>query len=518
MINKTKYAVLILSANIFLCSAEKKCEFLNLLTNSHPEKIENTNIELQEILEDPIEVTPKNEPKLNTNKKKKKVIALKKLLDYGLKQKANGTKEESAEKIREENLKIIETLIKGFESSKLPKILNKIVNTESLIEAYKEDKTFQKLPCDEQIKLVLMFWCLQYGIEFDFKNETIEEFTAKITYSNIKKTLNEKIEELINEEKDTKKETSDGTIPEEDSKNWESYNTFKIGDDENIKPLFYYFIKECILTSIAILIHKYCALCKDKFGDVFIGENKEDFTYYTYTQKSSGFLSILNKSDSDDTIAQTQNLFSKNHKYTRICNISFEDLIILIQIIKELPDLSIFRKAAPSKGVDAPNKGVDKEAVEKFFNAFPKYKKLLGFIKEKENEVTGKKIKFDKVHFYDIKKFFDQETEVKGIDDTAQKQKEKIKDETLSSQHTFGDLISIDKEIVDKNIKNIKNINTFGKNSEHQVLNLSFNKCKFTNPNVDITNLVDITKLIEEEKTDEKNNESDNEDCDDFFE
>ena len=516
MINKTKYAVLMLSANIFLCSAEKKCEFLNLLTNSHPHEINNTiNTELQEILENQIEVTPKNEPKLNTNKKKKKVITLKKLLDYGLKQKANGTKEESAEKIREQNLKIIETLIKEFESSKLPKILNKIVNTESLIEAYKEDETFQKLTYDEQMKLVLMFWCLQYGIEFDFQNETIEEFTAKITYSNIKKTLNEKIEELINGEKEKTNNELDKAEAneEEDSKNWESYNTFKIGDDEDIKPLFYYFIKECILTSIAILIHKYCALCKDKFGDVFIGENKGKFTEYTYMQKNNKW---WGNSDEGDTIAQTQNLFYPNHKYTRICNISFEDLTILIQIIKELPDLSIFRKAAPNKGVDAPNKGVDKEAVEKFFKAFPEYKKLLGFIKEKENEVTGKKIKFDKVHFYDIKKFFDQKTEVKGIDDTAQK--EKIKDETLSSQHTFGDLISIDKEIVNQNIKNIKNINTFGKNSEHQVLNLSFNKCKFTNPNVDITNLVDITKLIEEEKTDEQNNESDNEYSDDFFE
>lgn len=510
MINKTKYAVLMLSANIFLCSAEKKCEFLNLLTISHPHEINNTiNTELQEILEDQIEVTPKDEPKLNTNKKKKKVITLKKLLDYGLKQKANEANEESVEKTKEKNLEIIGKLIKEFESSKLPKILKKIVNTENLIEAYKKDETFQKLTYDEQMKLVLMFWCLQSQIEFDFQNETIEEFTAKITYSNIKKTLNEKIEELINEEKDTKKETSEGNIPEEDSKNWESYNTFKIGDDEDIKPLFYYFIKECILTSIAILIHKYCALCKDKFGDVFIGENKGKFTEYTYKQNNKWW----GNSDEGDTIAQTKNLFSPNHKYTRICNISFEDLTILIRIIKELPDLSIFRKAAPNKGVDAPNKGVDKEAVEKFFKAFPEYKKLLGFIKEKEKEVTdGKKIKFYKVHFYDIKKFFDQETEVKGIDDTAQKQKEKIKDETLSSQHTFGDLISIDKGIVDKNIKNIKNINTSGKNSEHQVLNLSFNKCKFTNPNVDITN------LIEEEKTDEKNNESDNEDSNDFFE
>ena len=514
MINKTKYAVLMLSANIFLCSAEKKCEFLNLLTNSHPEKIENTNIELREILEDQIEVTPKDEPKLDKDKKKKEVITLKMLLDYGLKQKANEANEESIEKTKEKNLKLIGKLIKEFESSKLPKILKKIVNTENLIEAYKKDETFQKLTYDEQMKLVLMFWCLQYGIEFNFQNETIEEFTAKITYSNIKKTLNEKIEELINEEKNKINNETDKAEAneEEDSKNWESYNTFKIGDDEDIKPLFYYFIKECILTSIAILIHKYCALCKDKFGDVFIGENKEDFTYYTYTQKSSGFLSILNKSDSDDTIAQTQNLFSKNSKYTRICNISFEDITTLIRIIKKLPDLSIFRKAATNKGVDKEAvEKIFKEAVEKFFKAFPEYKKLLGFIKEKEKEVTDrKKIKFYKVHFYDIKKFFDQETEVKGIDDTAQKGK--IKDETLFSQHTFGDLISINKGIVNQNIKNIKNINTYGKNSEHQVLNLSFNKCKFTNPNVDITN------LIEEEKTDEKNNESDNEYSDDFFE
>ena len=404
MINKTKYAVLMLSANIFLCSAEKKCEFLNLLTNSHPHEINNTiNTELQEILENQIEVTPKNEPKLNTNKKKKKVITLKKLLDYGLKQKANGTKEESAEKIREQNLKIIETLIKEFESSKLPKILNKIVNTESLIDAYEKDGAFQNLSCVEQMKLVLMFWCLQYGIEFDFQNETIEQFTQKITYSNIKKILNDKIDELINKEKDKtnneidKAEANKGN----DSKNWENYKIFIIDEKEKIKDLFYSFIKECILTSIAILIHKYCALCKDKFGEVFIGENKDNIIEYTYIKKEGWF----NSSDNVDTIAKTQNLFSKNSKYTRICNISFEDITTLIGILTKLPNYSEFIESSNNK-VNGINAGV-----------FKNYYMLLNFVTQKKNETTNwKKNKFvDSVHFYDIMKFFDMEIDIKNI-------------------------------------------------------------------------------------------------------
>lgn len=508
MINKTKYTVLILSANIFLCSAEKECEFLKLFTTRKQENIENNdiNIELPEILKKEndkitnietanVETTKKNETKLDKDKKKEGDITLKDLLDYGLEQKANEAKEESVEKIREQNLKTIETLIKGFELSRLPNILKKIVNRKSLIDAYKEDKTFQKLSCVEQIKLILMFWCLQSQIEFNFQNETIEQFTKKITYSNIKKILNDKIDELINEEKDTKKETSEGNIPsEENSKNWESYKIFKIGDDEKIKPLFYYFIKECILTSIAILIHKYCALCKDKFGEVFIGENKGEFTDYTYTQKSSGF---INKSDVEDTIAQTQNLFSKNSKYTRICNISFEDITTLIGILTKLPDYSEFIESSNNK-VKGINAGV-----------FKNYYMLLDFVTQKKNgnEKTLEKNKFDdSVHFYDIMKFFDMGIDIKNINSEKGKN-DKTEDLEIVFAETFGKLVDKIKNNIDGSLKNIKNITFNGGKSKHKVLNLSFAKCRFINHDIDINELIEEEKTNENEDSDENSDE-----------
>lgn len=503
MINKTKYAILILSANIFLCSAEKECEFLKLFTTRKQDDIKNTdsNIEIPEILQDPNEKTTKNEnlkdePKLDTNKKKKEDITLKKLLNLGLKQKANEEANESVGKITIQNLEIIKKLIKVFESSKLPKILKKIVNTESLIKTYKNDETFQKLSCVEQMKLVLMFWCLQSQMEFDFQNETIEQFTAKITYSNIKKILNDKIDQLINEEKNAKKETSDGNKLEEDSKKWKSYNIFKIGEKENIKDLFYYFIKECVLTSTAILIHKYCALCKDKFGDVFIGENKGEFTDYTYTQKSS---SLFNKSDSDDTIAQTQNLFSKNSKYTRICNISFEDITILIGILTKLPDYSEFITQCNNESSNEVN---DKNKVA----AFQNYKKLLTFVTQKRNEKTLEKNKFDdSVHFYDIMKFFDIKIE---LNDINKEQSNNIEDLEIVLVNTFGDLVDKVNNNIEGSPKNIKNITFKGKKSSHKVLNLSFDKCKFINYDIDINKLIEEEKINKDEDLDEDSNSS----------
>lgn len=507
MINKTKYAVLILSANIFLCSAEKECEFLKLFTTRKQENIENkdTNIELPEILKKEIdkiknietanvETTKKNETKLDKDKKKEEVITLKMLLDYGLKQKASKETKESVDKIRMENLNIIKKFIKGFESSKLPKILNKIVNTESLIDAYEKDGAFQNLSCVEQMKLVLMFWCLQYGIEFDFQNETIEQFTQKITYSNIKKTLNEKIEELINEEKDKtnneidKAEANKGN----DSKNWESYETFKISDKENIKDLFYSFIKECILTSIAILIHKYCALCKDKFGEVFIGENKDNIIEYTYIKKEGWF----NSSDNVDTIAKTQNLFSKNSKYTRICNISFEDITTLIGILTKLPNYSEFIESSNNKV-----KYIDADV-------FKNYYMLLAFVTQKKNETTNwKKNKFvDSVHFYDIMKFFDMEIDIKNINSEKGKN-DKTEDLEIVFAETFGKLVDKIKNNIDGSLKNIKNITFNGVKSKHKVLNLSFAKCRFINPNIDINELIEEEKTNENEDSDENSDE-----------
>ena len=524
MINKTKYTVLILSANIFLCSAEKECEFLKLFTTRKQENIENndTNIKLPEILKKEIdkiknietanvETTKKNEIELDKDKKKEEVITLKMLLDYGLEQKANEAKEESVEAkeksvkgIRIQNLKTIETLIKGFELSRLPNILKKLVNTKSLIDAYEKDGAFQNLSCVEQMKLVLMFWCLQYGIEFDFQNETIEQFTKKITYSNIKKILNDKIDELINKEKNTKKETSEGNKPEEDSKNWESYENFKISDNENIKPLFYYFIKECILTSIAILIHKYCALCKDKFGEVFIGDGNVETIEYSYTQNSWFF----NKSDSDDTIAKTENLFSKNSKYTRICNISFEDITTLIGILTKLPNFNDFSDLCSSKSNNEAN---NKNKVA----AFQNYKKLLDFVTEKKNgnEENWKKNKFvDSVHFYDIMKFFDM-----GIEVNEQDQNNNIEDLEFLNVKTFGELVDkvndngdlVDKvnNNIEESLKNIKDITFKVKKSKNKVLNLSFANCKFINHKIDINELIEEKKMNENEDSDENSDE-----------
>lgn len=517
MINKTKYTVLILSANIFLCSAEKECEFLKLFTTKKQENIENndTNIELPEILQKEmdkitniettnVKTTKKNETKLDKDKKKEEVITLKMLLDYGLTQKANEAKEESVEakeksvdEIRIQNLKTIETLIKGFELSRLPNILKKLVNTKSLIDAYEKDGVFQNLSCVEQMKLVLMFWCLQYGIEFDFQNETIEQFTKKITYSNIKKILNDKIDELINKEKNTKEGTSEGNIPEEDSKNWESYKIFKIDEKEKIKDLFYFFIKECILTSIAILIHKYCALCKDKFGEVFIGDGKVETIEYSYTQNSWFF----KKSDDEDTIAQTQNLFSKNSKYTRICNISFEDITTLIGILTKLPNFNDFSDLCSS---ESNNEANDKKKVAVFQN----YKKLLDFVTQKKNgnEKTLEKNKFDdSVHFYDIMKFFDMEIDVNNINSEKGKN-DKTEDLEIVFAETFGKLVDKIKNNIDGSLKNIKNITFNGGKSKHKVLNLSFAKCRFINPNID------INELIEEEKTNENEDSNENSD------
>lgn len=491
MLNKTKYTVLILSANIFLCSAEKECELFKLFTTKKQDNIKNTdsNIEIPEIFQNTNNETSKDESKLDEDKKKKEVITLKMLLDHGLKQKANEEAKESVEGITIQNLEIIEKLIKGFESSKLPKILKKIVNTESLIKAYKEDETFKKLSCVEQMKLVLMFWCLQSQIEFDFQNETIEQFTAKITYSNIKKTLNKKIKELIIEEKNTKKETSEENIPEEDSKKWENYNIFKIGDNEkNIKDLFYYFSKECILTSTAILIHKYCALCKDKFGDVFIGNGKVETIEYKYTQNYS----LFNNSDENDTIAQTRNLFSLNPKYIRICNISFEDITTLIEILTELPDYSKFITQCNNESSNEVNDENNEVA------AFQNYKKLLDFVTEKKNEKTLEKSKFDaSVHFYDIMKFFDMKIMVNDIN-KEQTNEDKTEDLEILYAGTFGKLVD---KVVNTNIEeSLKNINiTFNleKKSKNKVLNLSFANCRFINYNVD------INKLIEKEKKNE---------------
>lgn len=501
MINKSKYAVLILSANIFLCSAEKKCKFLDLLTTTKQDgnKSNDSNIEIPQVLQDVIEENTNGETEHDKEKKPKKVTTLKRLLDCGLKQKASEEAKESVEKIREQNLKIIKTLIKGFELSRLPNILKKIVNTESLIRAYKDDKTFQNLSCVEQMKLVLMFWCLQYGIEFDFQNETIEQFTKKITYSNIKKILNDKIDELINKEKNTKKETSEGNKPEEDSKNWESYENFKISDNENIKPLFYYFIKECILTSIAILIHKYCALCKDKFGEVFIGEGKVETIEYSYTQNSWFF----NKSDSDDTIAQTQNLFFKNFKYTRICNISFEDITTLIEILTKLPNFNDFSDLCSSESSNEVN---DKNKVADFQN----YKNLLDFVTQKKNGTNWNKNKFvDSVHFYDIMKFFDMKIKINNINGKKEKNDE-TEDLEIVYAKTFGELIGKVVNInIENNLRNIKNISFEEKKSKKYVLlNLSFNNCRFINPSIDITNLI---AEDESDKDDDIDDESDNE-------
>ena len=501
MINKTKYTVLILSANIFLCSAEKECEFLKLFTTRKQENIENndTNIELTEISLDQNEETTKNEnlkdePKLDKEKKPKKVTTLKKLLDCGLKQKASKETKESVDKIRMENLNIIKKFIKGFESSKLPKILNKIVNTESLIDAYEKDGAFQNLSCVEQMKLVLMFWCLQYGIEFDFQNETIEQFTQKITYSNIKKILNDKIDELINKEKDKtnneidKAEANKGN----DSKNWENYKIFIIDEKEKIKDLFYSFIKECILTSIAILIHKYCALCKDKFGEVFIGENKDNIIEYTYIKKEGWF----NSSDNVDTIAKTQNLFSKNSKYTRICNISFEDITTLIGILTKLPNYSEFIESSNNK-VKGINAGV-----------FKNYYMLLNFVTQKKNETTNwKKNKFvDSVHFYDIMKFFDMEIDIKNINSEKGKN-DKTEDLEIVFAETFGKLVDKIKNNIDGSLKNIKNITFNGVKSKHKVLNLSFAKCRFINHDIDINELIEEEKTNENEDSDENSDE-----------
>ena len=512
MLKKTKYTVLILSANIFLCSAEKRCKFLDLFTTQKQDVTKDTDtntIELPELLQNQIGETSKDETKLDNEKKEKEVITLKMLLDYGLKQKANEVKEESVEKTKEKNLEIIKKFIKDFELSSLPKILKKIVNTKNLIDAYKEDETFQNLSCVEQMKLVLMFWCLQSKIEFGFPNETIEQFTQKITYSSIKNILNREIEELIKEEKKTKKETSEENISEEDSKNWESYNIFKISGKEKIKDLFYSFIKGCILTSTAILIHKYCALCKDKFGEVFIGENKGDFTDYTYTQKSSG---LLSKSDVEDTIAKTQNLFSKNSKYTRICNISFEDITTLIGILTKLPNFNEFITQCNNESSNEVN---DENKVD----AFQNYKKLLDFVTEKKNVEKGKKNKFDdSIHFYDIMKFFDMKIEVNDIN-KEQTNEDKNVDLEIVLANTFGELVGkVNNNIVNNNIadsfKNIKNITFKVEKSKHTVLNLSFANCKFINPDID------INKLIEEEKNEEGNDVSSDDEAsdDDLFE
>ena len=501
MINKSKYAVLILSANIFLCSAEKKCKFLDLLTTTKQDEIKNTdtNIEIPEILQDTIKETQKKETKLDKDKGSKEVTTLKRLLDCGLKQKASENAKESVEGITKQNLEIIETLIKSFESSKLPKILKKIVNTENLIKTYKEDETFQKISCVEQIKLILMFWCLRSQIEFDFQNETIEQFTQKITYSNIKKILNGKIDELINEEKNTKEGTSEGNIPEEDSKNWESYKIFKIDEKEKIKDLFYSFIKQCILTSIAILIHKYCALCKDKFGDVFIGEDiKKKYKEYTYKTTTSY---IFNSSDEGDTIAKTQNLFSSNDKYKRICNISFEDITTLIEILTKLPDYSDFIKQC--------NNESNMEVNEINVSAFKNYKKLLDFITQKKNEEIWNENKFDdSVHFYDIMKFFDMKIKINNINGKKEKNDE-TEDLEIVYAKTFGDLVDKVNINIENNLRNIKNI-TFEekKSKKHVLLNLSFNNCRFTNPSIDITNLI---AEEESDKDDDIDDESDNE-------
>ena len=507
MLKKTKYTVLILSANIFLCSAEKRCEFLNLFITKKQDDIKNTDtntIELPELLQNQIGETSKDETRLDNEKKEKEVITLKMLLDYGLKQKANEVKEESVEKTKEKNLEIIKKFIKDFELSSLPKILKKIVNTKNLIDAYKEDETFQNLSCVEQMKLVLMFWCLQSKIEFGFPNETIEQFTQKITYSSIKNILNREIEELIKEEKKTKKETSEENISEEDSKNWESYNIFKISGKEKIKDLFYSFIKGCILTSTAILIHKYCALCKDKFGEVFIGENKGDFTDYTYTQKSSG---LLSKSDVEDTIAKTQNLFSKNSKYTRICNISFEDITTLIGILTKLPNFNEFITQCNNESSNEVN---DENKVD----AFQNYKKLLDFVTEKKNVEKGKKNKFDdSIHFYDIMKFFDMKIEVNDIN-KEQTNEDKDADLEIVMANTFGELVDKVNNNIEESLKNIKNIIFKSEKSNHTVLNLSFANCKFINPDID------INELIEEEKNEEGNDVSSDDEAsdDDLFE
>ena len=72
-------------------------------------------------------------------------------------------------------------------------------------------------------------------------------------HSDDEEDTDSKEESVPENEKKTKKETSEENISEEDSKNWESYNIFKISDKEKIKDLFYSFIKGCILTSTAIL-------------------------------------------------------------------------------------------------------------------------------------------------------------------------------------------------------------------------------------------------------------------------
>ncbi len=102
-------------------------------------------------------------------------------------------------------------------------------------------------------------------------------------------------------------------------------------------------------------------------------------------------------------------------------------------------------------------------------------------------------------------KFFDIKID---LNDINKEQSNNIEDLEIVLVNTFGDLVDKVNNNIEGSPKNIKNITFKGKKSSHKVLNLSFDKCKFINYNIDINKLIEEEKINKDEDLDEDSNSS----------